>query len=142
MNLISPVSLLDSEAAALDALQPGNQNTKLGSRMQVLEQKGIYWQRVEVTADATGGKAFTADVSGELVDATVICTASNASGALSLRRVSTVMTTAIACVTISVQSRNALVVQAQKAIVAGEALNILAVGASDRGIMLIGILRT
>ena len=142
MNLITPLTLIDGEAQAIDALMPGNQNMKVGSRLQTLEQRGIYWQRVDVTADATGGKPVVAEVSGELVDATVICTASNASGALTLRRVSTALTTAMACVTVNVMARNALRLLAGATIVQGEALNVLAVGASDRGTMLIGILRT
>lgn len=135
--------LSDLEAQALDNLMPGNQNAKLGQRIQELQAKGIVAQQVAVTADATsGGKTFVAEYSGILVDATALCTASNASGSLTLRRSSTAITNAMAAVTVDLLARTTTVVNAQKAITKGETLNVVANGAGDRGVVTLFILRT
>ena len=142
MNLYPAACLKDTEAQAVDALMPGNQNVNLGSRLQLAEQRALYIQKVTVAADATGGQAFTAEVSGELVDAWAVCTASNASGTLTARRSTNALTSAITCAVGDTASRTTQVVQARKAIVQGESLNVLANGASDRGILYLAILRS
>jgi len=142
MNQYPAAVLSDGEAFSIDQLMPGNQNAKLGSRLQMLEQKSVYIQRVPVAVDASGGLAFTAEVSGELVDAWVVCTAANASGTLGIRRSTTNLTTLMVCAVIDVLTRTALVLQSGKAIVQGEALNVKANGANDRGIVYMAILRS
>jgi Ni2+-binding GTPase involved in maturation of urease and hydrogenase len=142
MNLYPAATLQDSEAAALDNLMPGHQNPKMGSRLQVCEQRSTYIQKVVVAADASGGQNFVAEVSGELVDAWAICTTSNASGTATLRRSTTAITSAIVAAVGDVLARTTSLVQASKAIVQGETLNAKANGALDRFILFIEILRT
>lgn len=141
MNLFPQACLSDVEASFVDSQMPGNQVKNIGSRLQVLEQRGMHIQQVNVAADATAGKAFTAEVGGTLVDAWVVCTATNGSGTLTLRRVATALTSAIVCAVVNVPSRTALVLTTGSTIVQGEALNVISAGAADRGILYICIAR-
>jgi hypothetical protein len=140
--LIPAATLTDAEAQMIEQAMPANQVKSVGSRIQLLEQRTLHVQKVTVAADATAGQNFLAEVSGELVDVEAVCTASNAGGTLTVRRSSTAISSAIVCAVVSVPSRTALVLQASKAIVQGETLNIIANGAADRGIAYIYILRS
>lgn len=142
MNLIPAAALTDGQAATIDSLMPGNLNDKVGSRLQLVEQRTLHVQRVAVTADASGGQNFIAEVSGELVDCVALCTASNASGSATLRRSTTAMTNAMAAVTVDLLARTTTIINTQKNIVQGETLNAKANGAGDRFVMFLYILRS
>lgn len=145
MNFIPPLTLQDQEAQMVEQAMPANQAKFLGSRMQVLEQRTLHIQKIAGTIAGdfhTNGFPFQAEVSGELVDAWAVCTGANASGTLTLQRVSTAMTSAIVSAVADALARTASIVQAQKAIVQGETLNVKTNGAADRGILYIAILRT
>jgi len=100
----------------------------------------VYIQKVVVAADASGGQAFTPEVSGELIDAFAVCTVANASGTMTLRRGTTAITSAIVCAVQDVLSRTTTLVQAQKNLVKGETLNMKANGASDKGLVYLVII--
>lgn len=137
-----PLTLQDGEALANEQGMPVNQNMRLGSRVQVLEQRTMHIQKVTVAADASAGQNVIAEVSGEIVDAWATCTAANASGTATLRRSATAITSAIVAAVQDVTSRTTSIVQAQKAQVAGETLNVKANGAADRFILYWAVLRT
>lgn len=135
--------LLDEPAARqLNDSSPAAKNARLGDRVKELQQRTLCIQRVPVEADASGGLAFTAEYSGELVDAWVVCTAANASGTLGIRRSTTALTTLMVCAVIDVLTRTALVLQSGKTITEGETLNVKANGASDRGVVYMAVLRS
>ena len=138
----TPAVLTDGDAWALETASPANKNAQLGARVQELQANTLYIQRVPVTADASAGTGFAVEVSGELVDMWVVCTSSNASGTLGIRRVATALTTLVACVTVDVEARTALLLQSGKTLVAGETLNVKANGAADRGVVYLAILRS
>lgn len=133
-------AMAETEAQALNTLMPGNLNVRLGDRLKA--QDNFHIQEVIVAADASGGQNFVAEVSGDLVDAFVHCTATNAAGTIGCRRSTTNMTTLMVCATVGNVVRTTNVVQGQKAIVAGETLNAKANGASDRGILYLIIKKT
>ncbi len=134
--------ITDGEALALDNASPADQINRLGTRLQEIQDSSPYVQKVTVDADATGGKAITADVAGEIVDAWAVCTVANASGTLTLRRSTNAISSAITCAVQDALSRTTSLVQAQKAVVQGEALNVVANGAADRGILYFAIKRS
>lgn len=143
MNLIPQQTLQDQEAAALDAAAPAHQNAKTGSRIQVLERQGDYIMEIVLGADYhTNALNFTADVSGELIDAWCVGNAASASGTATLRRSTTAMTSALTMAVQDALSRTASIVQAQKMITQGETLNVITNGAGDRGVLYIAIKRT
>ena len=141
MNLFPTACLVDAEASLVDSLMPGNQAKTIGSRLQVVEQRTLHIQRVVVAADATGALAFLAEVAGEIVDAWAVCTTANASGTLTLRTATNGITSAIVCAVQHVVSRTTQVVQTYKTITQNQALNVIANGAADRGILYFAVLR-
>jgi hypothetical protein len=144
MNLYPAAALVDGEAAALDNAMPGDQNAKVGSRIQLLEQRAIYVQKVTISADAHGsaGKVFTAEVSGELMGVMLVATAASASGTVQLRRSTTAITDAVIAAVADTYGVALTIVQAQKAIVQGESLNLLTHAAADRAVVYLMILRS
>jgi hypothetical protein len=141
MKIVDRV-LSDGESEVLQTATPASQNARLGDRLQLLESRGLHIQKVSITADATGAKAFTAEVSGEIVDMWAIATASNASATATVRRSTTALSSAMVCATIGVPGRTTLVLQAGKTLVKDEALNVIANGAADRADVFIAILRS
>jgi hypothetical protein len=133
--------LRDGEAEALSNSSPAAQNAELGHRLQELQDSSPYVQKVAVAADATGGQAVQAEVSGEVIDVWAVCTVANASGTLTLRRSTDAISSAITCAVQDVLSRSTSLVQGQKAVTRGEALNVKANGAADRGILYFAIRR-
>lgn len=134
--------MTEAEAVVANQLLPGHQNILVGDRLKETQGSCPHIQKVVVSADATGGFSFVVKWSGEITDLKVQCTASNTSGTLKLRRATTDITDAIVCAVVDVETRAATVVQAQKVLTQGETLNVIANGASDRGVMYINILRS
>jgi len=134
--------LSEAEALEVNNLVPGNQNARMGDRIRELQRRGVIVQQVEVDADATGGKSFTVEYSGILLDITIACRATNGSGTITLRRSTDAISSAIVCAVDDVLSRTTTIVHARKTVVAGETLNLVAFGAADRGIATLFILRT
>jgi len=134
--------LVEAEALEVNNLLPGSQNARVGDRITELQNRGVIIQQVAVIADASGGQNFTVEYSGILLDVTVACRAANGSGTLTLRRAAAAMSSAIVCAVDNVLSRTTTIVHAEKDIVAGETLNLIANGAADRGIATLFILRS
>jgi hypothetical protein len=127
----------------LDKACPALKTAALGTYVDTLDTrltKTPYVQKVSVTADATGGQSFVAEVSGEIIDVWAVSTASNASATLTVRRSTTAITSAISVATANALTRTTQLVQAQKIVTKGETLNIIANDANDRGIVYIAIL--
>ena len=143
MNFIPAATLTDAEAAVVDALMPGNQVKQVGSRLQALEQRAPFIQKVVIDADYhTVAKSFLVEANGEIVDVWAVGTASSGSGTATLRRSTTAISSAIVCAAADVLSRTTTIVQAQNPAVQGEALNVITNGANDRGVLYIAIRRS
>ena len=141
--LTKPGAIGDAEALALTNNEPAAQGAQLGSRLQELYGPTYFHiQKVEVAADASAGVNFLAGVTGELVDAWAVSTATIGAATIGIRRSSTALTTLIAIATVDVLTRGALILQSGKAITAGETLNVKTNGATDRGIIYLKILKT
>lgn len=97
-----------------------------------------YVQRLDVTASATGGTAFTSvPVGAEIIDVTVHCTATNGSGTLQLTDADgNAITDAIACATLDALDRADSIDQTYKKVTA-DGLKIVSNGNDDRGEMYI-----
>lgn len=138
------VKLTQGQADKIDNNSPINQLYSVGERAKQHDDYDMVVLKLTVGADATGALSFTMpSFNIEIVDIVAQCTASNASGTLTLRRVTTAISSAIVCAVGDVISRSTDVVQAAKNIVASEVLNVIANGAADRGIVYItGFRRT
>lgn len=143
MNAIQPLSLQDQEAAKTDNDFPQAQNVKLGSRVQTLEQRALYIQKVAIAAAANVTPVpVVAEVTGEIVDAWAVGNAASASGTVTLRTATpTAITSAIVMAVQDALARTASIAQALKNVTAGQALNAITNGANDRGFLYIAILR-
>ena len=90
--------------------------------------------KVTISADATGEKAVTIPYDMEVIDVIVQCTASNASGTLTLKN-GTAVTNAIACTTDTAIARAATINDAYSTLYTSSTVTVDANGANDRGIM-------
>lgn len=91
--------------------------------------------KVTISADATGEKAVTIPYDMEVIDVIVQCTASNGSGALTLKKNGTAVTDAIACTTDTAIARAATINDAYSTLYTTSTVTVDANGANDRGIM-------
>ena len=127
--------LSDGEALALENSSPADSNARTGTRLQEAQAQGLVVQEVVVSADATGGKSFTADYSMKIVDVLVQCNAANVGGALQLRRGTDTLTDHITCAVNHVVTRAGTLDDAFDTLTAGETLNVRAKDVADRGTM-------
>lgn len=97
---------------------------------------GLVVVPVAITADATGGKTFTAPMSMVIIGVDAYCTEANASGTAKLRRGTTDISGA-AVMAVANTKTGTTIVNAQKAVTKGEELNVITNGAADRGILYI-----
>ena len=125
------LSTIDKEK--INKMGEDAQKVKLGDavyRAPVVLKKAI-------TADATGGSAVDIPFAMEVIDAVVICTATNSSGTLILKKGSTAITNAIACATDTNVARAGTIDDSVMVLAAGDTVTVTANGANDRGIMYI-----
>ncbi len=135
--------LVEAEAQELNNLLPGNQNVRMGDRIKELQDRGVIAQQVAVVAAANvTPKSFVVEHSGILLDVTVACRDTQGGGTLTLRRSTDAISSAVVCAVDDVLSRTTTIVNARKAVVKGETLNLIANGAADRGVATLFILRT
>lgn len=129
--------LTAAEARQLNSGAPEQSNQKLGDRIKDGEDHGLYVFRYEITADATSGATQAAlpfDV--EVTDVTVVATASNSGGTLTLQDGDgNAITDAIACATDTNTDRADTIDDANYRMAEGETPQVVANGANDRGIM-------
>jgi hypothetical protein len=125
------MSISLNQVNELQKVDPVAQKIKLGEAVYgapIVIKKAI-------TADATGEVSVTIPYAMEVVDVIVQCTAANGSGSLTLKKGSTAVTDAIACVTDKVIVRAGTIDDSVSTFAAGDAVSIDANGAGDRGIM-------
>lgn len=140
--------LTAEQVAAFQAGDQENQVYQIGQRIKdnednlvtlladkvVNDTYGMITVKLSVTADGTSGINFTMPAFDfEIIDVVVHCTATNASGTATLRRLTTAITDAITCDTENALARAGTIDQAEKAVTAGETLNVITAGAADRG---------
>lgn len=134
------MSLTTTERDILDKQLPINQQTALGTEIYDMQQIQAYEPIVltaAVTADATGGQSITVPYAMTIIDAWVVCTAANASGTLTLRSSTNAISDAITCAVDTTLTRAGTLDDAYTAITTSTSLNVIANGASDRGIIYI-----
>ena len=124
-----------AEADAVDNIDPRSQISQVGERIREIQATGLVVQRVDVTADASAGADFLVDYAMVLLDVLVRATATSGSGTLTLRRLTTAISSAVVCAVDEVLSRTTTITDAGQVLAVGETLNIIAAGAANRGEM-------
>ena len=124
-----------AEADAVDNIDPRSQISQVVERIREIQATGLVVQRVDVTADASAGADFLVDYAMVLLDVLVRATATSGSGTLTLRRLTTAISSAVVCAVDEVLSRTTTITDAGQVLAVGETLNIIAAGAADRGEM-------
>lgn len=133
------IILTTAQADKINRINPDTQEAGLGSEVKILGDYAPVILTAAVTADATGagGKAITVPFAMEVLDVIVQCRAANGSGSLTLRKSTTAISDAIACSTDKAIARAGSIDDAQSTLAVGDALNVLANGAGDRGLVTI-----
>ena len=111
--------------------QPDLQAAKLGT---LIEGAPIIVKKV-VDTDATGELAITIPYDMYVVDVIVHCTASNASGEMTIKNGSTAITDAIICAVDHVVTRAGTIDDDQASLLAGDTVTVDAHRVDDRGII-------
>lgn len=125
------MSITDLEA--LDKALPINQKVQISD----LIQKILFTIPVTIAADATGGQTVTVPYDLKVIEIIVQCTAANGSGTLTLRQGTTAISDAMICAVDKVIVRAGTLDDDETTITTSESINVIANGASDRGIMYI-----
>lgn len=122
-----------TEESKLNQHDPDFERMQIGTDIKEIQDNAMVVIRAAVTADATSGQTITIPVGIIIADVVVQCTATNASGTLTLRNSTTAITDAIACDTNHAIDRAATIDDAQASIATTDSINVIANGAADRG---------
>lgn len=130
--------ILDNEnQIAVDRMTGEAQKAGLGTEVGLLGNYSPCIITFAVTADATLGLAIPIPFAFEILDVIVQCRASNGSGSLLLKKASTAITDAIACVTDKAIARAGTIDDAQATLSTTDVLTVTANGAGDKGLVTI-----
>ena len=130
------------EASKLNQDNPEFEKMQFGTEIKAIQDNAMVVVRAAVAADATSGQSITIPVDMYITDVVVQCTATNASGTLTLRNSTTAITDAIACDTNHAIDRAATIDDAQASIATTDSINVIANGAADRGVVYITGMRS
>lgn len=130
------------EAGKYNNSNPGTQLIQMGSRMKEVEDRGLYFIEIAVTADGTGGISTTAPFACEVLDIIVQARAASGSGTLKLTDGTNDISDTIACAVDKTMARAGTIDDAYSSLAEGATLSAVANGGTDRGLMTVVVKRT
>ena len=88
---------------------------------------------IDITSDASSGQSYTVPRAGTVVGVSVICTAANGGGTVTVRNGTDAITDAIACAVLDTVTAQATLDQDFTDIAEGGTISVITNGAADRG---------
>ena len=131
------MSISTSEKNDLNNMCPVASRVGLGTEVEQINDvvsNGLYTITGAITADATGGLAFSVPFDCVVVDAVVQCTAANASGTITVSDGTNDITDAMICAVDTTIVRAGTIDNAYSALSEGDSLTFTTNGAGDRGV--------
>lgn len=132
------MSITAAEATKLDSAIPEFQAEKLGTALKAVQDIGDYDPiliSLNITADATGGQAFTIPYAFELMEVVVQSRATSASGTVQIFSGASAITNVIVMETDTAMTRAATLDDSKTTILKTSTITAVTHGAGDKGLV-------